>query len=301
MARTADGSPPPGSTASAGSGSIQALPPEGTSEAELTGTLAGREFAASLTGDPARATRDRAVGDAASLQSATVGASGATSRSTSFTNAMNSGFVAESRLLARENMLSDTTDVSVAGTRGVESTIGSPTPSSAPVTVTAAPAAMSAANGQPATAPGGVGASDLALERAPSDPEFADEFTARVRVLVRDGVREARLQLHPAELGRLHVTVATDGDQARISFVADTTAAKEAIEQHLPRLRDMLEQNGLQLAQSDVADRGPSNDRGREAPLVSSSGDVLDSDEQPLEMQGLQSLVMDGSRIDTYI
>lgn len=113
----------------------------------------------------------------------------------------------------------------------------------APTTVTAAAAP---------TAEAGEWMPEYALEHAPEDAEFPREVTARMKLLLRDGVREARLQLHPAELGRLQVSVTTDGDQARVVFVTETAAAREAIEQSMPRLRDMLEQNGLQLAQSDV-------------------------------------------------
>ena len=74
--------------------------------------------------------------------------------------------------------------------------------------------------------------------------------------MLRDGLGKAQIQLHPAELGRLQVTISTDGDQARVAFLADAGATRDAIEHSLPRLREMLEQNGLQLAQSDVGQRG---------------------------------------------
>mgnify|MGYP006302022927 CR=1 FL=1 len=94
------------------------------------------------------------------------------------------------------------------------------------------------------------------LQTQPGDPAFGEELGVRMQVMLREGVREARLQLHPAELGRVQVTISTDGDQARVLFVADTAGAREAIEQSMPRLRDMLEQQGLQLAQSETQQRG---------------------------------------------
>ena len=148
-------------------------------------------------------------------------------------------------------------------------------------------------------------ANEYSLERAPDDPEFADELTTRMKVLVRDGVREARLQLHPAELGRLQVTITTEGDQARVSFVADTAAARDTIEQNLPRLREMFEQNGLELAQSDVGQRGPAGgeNEGRGAAdeerattdvaAVGADGEAVNPDADP----GSAGT----SRIDTYI
>lgn len=120
---------------------------------------------------------------------------------------------------------------------------------------------------------------EYALQRAPQDPEFAGELSTRVKTLLRDGVREARLQLNPAELGRLQVTITTEGDQARVAFVADSLAAKDAIEQSMPRLREMLEQNGLQLAQSDVGQRSFDSEAGStDGESASEDGGLLQAD-----------------------
>ena len=49
-------------------------------------------------------------------------------------------------------------------------------------------------------------------------------------------------------------------------FVADSAAARDAIEQSLPRLREMLAQSGLQLAHSDVSSQSQgSGDSQRDA------------------------------------
>lgn len=95
----------------------------------------------------------------------------------------------------------------------------------------------------------------LPLQHAPQDPAFPGELANRLQVFARNGMNEATLQLHPAELGRLQVSITTEGDQARVLFVADNAAAREAIEQSLPRLRELLAQSGLQLAHSDVSDQ----------------------------------------------
>ncbi|MEM6300440.1 MAG: flagellar hook-length control protein FliK, partial [Pseudomonadota bacterium] len=97
---------------------------------------------------------------------------------------------------------------------------------------------------------------EFVLQQTATEGEFAEEVAGRMQMLMRDGVKEARLQLNPAELGRLLVTISTDGDQARVAFLAESAGAREMIEQSLPKLRDMLEQQGLQLAHSDVGEQG---------------------------------------------
>ncbi|MEQ8265453.1 flagellar hook-length control protein FliK [Pseudohaliea sp.] len=97
----------------------------------------------------------------------------------------------------------------------------------------------------------------LAYNLAGPQGDFAEGLAGQVRILVGTASREATMQLHPAELGRLHVTINTDGDQARVVFVTDTAHARDAIEQSLPRLRELLQQSGLDLAEGDVSYREP--------------------------------------------
>ncbi|MEE4110666.1 MAG: flagellar hook-length control protein FliK, partial [Halieaceae bacterium] len=93
------------------------------------------------------------------------------------------------------------------------------------------PAAAAAAAQTAGSAPAEGDALVYNMDAAPEDAEFPGEMSSRVSLMLRDGSREARLQLHPAELGRVQVTINTDGDQARVVFVAESAAAREAIEQ----------------------------------------------------------------------
>jgi flagellar hook-length control protein FliK len=116
----------------------------------------------------------------------------------------------------------------------------------------------------------------LAYNLAGPQGDFAEGLAGQVRILVGTASREATMQLHPAELGRLHVTINTDGDQARVVFVTDTAHARDAIEQSLPRLRELLQQSGLNLAEGDVSYREPQQhargDRGERDGLPATPG-----------------------------
>ena len=83
----------------------------------------------------------------------------------------------------------------------------------------------------------------------------SNELATHLRVLKSSGGGEARLQLHPAELGRMTVSLITEGDEARVSFVVDNPQAKQAVEVSLPRLRDLMDEAGLSLTDADVSDR----------------------------------------------
>ena len=51
----------------------------------------------------------------------------------------------------------------------------------------------------------------------------------------------------------MSITVITESGETKVAFVAETASARQAIENALPRLREMLEQAGLSLSDSEVA------------------------------------------------
>ncbi len=96
----------------------------------------------------------------------------------------------------------------------------------------------------------------LDIKAAPDAADFPQEVVARVRMIQGQGQTEARLNLHPAELGRLQIAITSDGDATRVAFVVDNAQAKEALEQAMPRLREFLQQAGLQLEEGSVSQQG---------------------------------------------
>ena len=92
---------------------------------------------------------------------------------------------------------------------------------------------------------------------------WGHEFVGRMNLMVKNGVQEMKLQLKPAEMGLLEIKLSTDGDQAKVIFNVHNAAARDAIDLAMPRLRDMLEQSGLQLAHSEVNDQSSQQDQGK--------------------------------------
>ena len=60
------------------------------------------------------------------------------------------------------------------------------------------------------------------------------------------------LKLNPQELGELRMEIKITQDNIKAHIVAQTPQAQEMISQHLPRLREALEQQGLHLQQIEV-------------------------------------------------
>lgn len=92
--------------------------------------------------------------------------------------------------------------------------------------------------------------------RAPLDhPGFAPALGAQVALWVRDGVQQARLQLHPAELGPVSVQIALDGKAAHVDFIAAVATTRDSIEQSLPALAAALRESGFTLTGGGVFGR----------------------------------------------
>ena len=117
----------------------------------------------------------------------------------------------------------------------------------------------------PATAPtaagGGSGATGAqsawpAAESSPQLQAAGRQTVERVAWMARDGQSTARLKLQPPELGRVDIRLEIDGPDARVQLVSQNAQVRDGLEAMLPRLRDMLSQQGLQLADAQVSDQG---------------------------------------------
>lgn len=75
----------------------------------------------------------------------------------------------------------------------------------------------------------------------------------RVVWMVRNNMQEAQLQLNPRELGPINVRISVSNEQANVHFTAQHASTREALENAMPRLREMMQDAGLNLAQSDVS------------------------------------------------
>lgn len=94
---------------------------------------------------------------------------------------------------------------------------------------------------------------------------WAEDVGNKVSLMLGRKESQADLVLTPSHLGKLEISLKVDGDQATASFIASTQAARDALDQALPRLREVLQQAGINLSQSDVNTSNPqSSGRGRE-------------------------------------
>ncbi|MET6759264.1 flagellar hook-length control protein FliK [Pseudoalteromonas sp. NCIMB_1079] len=75
----------------------------------------------------------------------------------------------------------------------------------------------------------------------------------RVSSMLNINNKEAEIRLDPPEMGSMQIRIRSDAEQAHINFVVQNQQAKEALEQSMPRLREMLAQQGLELGESTIS------------------------------------------------
>ncbi len=75
----------------------------------------------------------------------------------------------------------------------------------------------------------------------------------RVVWMARNNLQQAQIHLNPRELGPIEIKIQVHNDQTHVNFVAHHATTRDAIEAALPRLREMLGEQGLNLGQADVS------------------------------------------------
>jgi flagellar hook-length control protein FliK len=111
--------------------------------------------------------------------------------------------------------------------------------------------------------------------------------------MINNRMQEAQIRVNPPDLGPIEVRLSLQQNQTNVTFLCHESAVREAIENALPKLREMLNSQGILLNQAQVSDQSlarqqpgfgeqPSNWReGRSAMAALDQNPVADTDEQP--------------------
>jgi len=81
---------------------------------------------------------------------------------------------------------------------------------------------------------------------------WADELSGKLTWLTERGIQSASLRLSPEHLGPLEIRISVVNDQASVWFGAAHADTRSALEQALPRLRELFAEQGLNLADAGV-------------------------------------------------
>ncbi len=82
--------------------------------------------------------------------------------------------------------------------------------------------------------------------------DASEKLSEKMSVMISKNLKHVDIRLDPPELGKMQIRLHMNNDQASVQFTVANAQARELIEQSLPRLRELMSQQGLQLADTDV-------------------------------------------------
>ncbi|MEQ1674790.1 MAG: flagellar hook-length control protein FliK, partial [Candidatus Nitrotoga sp.] len=86
---------------------------------------------------------------------------------------------------------------------------------------------------------------------------WSDEFTQKISWMSSQKNQVAELHLNPPDLGPLDVVLKISDNQATAVFMSSHSAVRDAVENALPKLREILADNGITLGNTTVSDQSP--------------------------------------------
>lgn len=121
---------------------------------------------------------------------------------------------------------------------------------------------------------------------------WANDLGGRLTWMVGNNVRQADIHLNPQNMGPMKVSVSVGADQTvNIQMVVTHASTKEAVDAALPRLREMFEQQGLNLGNVDITDNHSHKNyqkRQEQQPYGESSNDSLFESEHDKSVKSME-------------
>lgn len=87
--------------------------------------------------------------------------------------------------------------------------------------------------------------SQFAIAEPVGGSRWADALGQKALFMVEQQVKSAEMHLNPPNLGPMEVKLVMDGDKASLSFVTSQAAVRDALQQSLPRLQQVMADNGM--------------------------------------------------------
>ena len=84
-------------------------------------------------------------------------------------------------------------------------------------------------------------------------PNFVSDTSSHIKMMVNHGIGRAAVQLNPADLGAMHISIDLKSDQLNVQISVAQSATREMMESALPRLREQLQAEGYSDINIDLS------------------------------------------------
>ncbi|MXS76659.1 hypothetical protein ABF87_01535 [Nitrosomonas sp. JL21] len=136
------------------------------------------------------------------------------------------------------------------------------------------------------SAPQHLPAQAVQVDQPVGQPRWGGDFAQKIVWLTSQHHQVAEIHLNPAHLGPVDVMLNISQDQATVQFVSPHLAVREAIEAALPKLREMMAENGIQLGNVMVGAESFQQDNRQQRFFSEQAHSESGSDNAPLSSVG---------------
>ncbi|NMH65561.1 flagellar hook-length control protein FliK [Shewanella salipaludis] len=141
-------------------------------------------------------------------------------------------------------------------------------------------------------------------EQAPQMQEMIQRFSPVMKqqliAMVSQGIQQAEIRLDPPELGAMMVKIQVQGDQTQVQFHVVHHQTRDLVEQAIPRLRELLSEQGMQLTDSQVSQGHGQQERRGSDDGGAGTGQGLDEISAEETVLSLNQATSSASGIDYY-
>lgn len=132
-------------------------------------------------------------------------------------------------------------------------------------------------------------------------PAWAQGMGNQVVWMANQNVSTAEIRLNPAHLGPIEVRIDVRDEVINVALSSRHAVVREAMETALPRLREMLENNGMNLADADISGRSfaeqreqnTTNGQGNLSNSITGDSDFINPDEVVSHQSKISTAMVD--------
>lgn len=135
-------------------------------------------------------------------------------------------------------------------------------------------------------------------------PGWSQAMGKQIVWMTQQNISSAEIRLNPAHLGPIEVRLEMTDDQVSVALSSRHVVVREAMELALPKLREMLDENGLSLADTDISQHSFAEQREHKAANFNRNRSANNADnfaitetDEPLTKQ----ISVSTSMVDYYI
>jgi flagellar hook-length control protein FliK len=132
-------------------------------------------------------------------------------------------------------------------------------------------------------------------------PGWAQGMSKQIVWMTNQNINTAEIRLNPAHLGPIEVRIDIRDEVINVALSSRHAVVREAMETALPRLREMFDNNGMNLADADISqqsfaeqrEQNTANGRGNTLNSATGDSDFISPDEAVIHHSQISTTVVD--------